>query len=245
MGAVDHVVGRSDAAGVVHLGDRIAERLARRQAAVGLHREGDHGGQAHGGGRPGDADRLLGVGHRDGGDHLGTGLGEGAGLQPVVGGRLGGRHRRPDHIAVAARADHAVDDRRETRPLDGERRHELDSPVVDGGQTDGVVAEAGPPVEVGPPRGRVQHEPGAEALGEIEVRRVVGDQAGPSVLGVEQGKGREVGQVETLVEHEGGLETAVGQERAVGSELGQGHWWSPLVGFESVTPGGVSLGLTS
>ena len=95
--------------------------------------------------------------------------------------------------------------------------------MVDGGQTDRVVAEAGPPVEVGPPRGRVQDEAGAEALGEVQIRRVVGDEAGPPVVGVEQGEGREVGQVATLVEHEGRLEAAVREERTVGGQLGQGH----------------------
>ena len=44
-------------------------------------------------------------------DHLGAGLGEGAGLQAVVGGGFGGRHRRADHVAVATRADDTVDDR--------------------------------------------------------------------------------------------------------------------------------------
>ena len=126
-------------------------------------------------------------------DHLGACRGEGARLEAVVGGGFGGRHRRPDDVAVAPRADDAVDDRRDSRPLCGERGHELDGPTVDRGQTNGVVSEAGPPVEVGPPRRRVQYEPGAEALGEVEVRRVVGDQAGPPVLGVEQGKGGEVG----------------------------------------------------
>ena len=151
----------------------------------------------------------------------------------MVGGGLGGRHRRPDDVAVAPRADHPVDDRRDSRPLGGERGHELDGPVVDGGQTDGVVAEAGSPVEVGPPCRRVQHEPGAEALGEVQVRRVVGDQAGPPFVGVEQGEGGEVGQVETLVEHEGGLEAAVREEQTAGGELGQGHGMSSSLGVRS------------
>ena len=161
-------------------------------------------------------------------DHLGAGLGEGAGLQAVVGGGFGGRHRRPDHVAVAPRADHAVDDRRDARPLGGERASRTRRRVVDGGQADGVVAEAGAPVEVGPPRGRVQHEPGAQALGEVEVRacsRRPGWPARPRSRagGTRRSRaGRDPGG--TRGWSRGRRRSGTGGRRSAGA----GTWWSPF-----------------
>ena len=40
--------GRSDAAGVVHLGDGLAQRQSPRHAPVGLDREGEDRGEPHG-----------------------------------------------------------------------------------------------------------------------------------------------------------------------------------------------------
>ena len=46
--AVDHVVGRARRRRLVHLRDRLLQALPRRQASVGLHREGDRDRHARG-----------------------------------------------------------------------------------------------------------------------------------------------------------------------------------------------------
>ena len=160
---------------------------------------------------------------------VGAGLGEGACLQAVVGRRLGRRHRLADHVAVAARADHAVDDMLDgtAGTAGGELSHELDRSPVDGGEPDRVVAEACAPVEVRPPRRRVDHHRGAEPPAEVEVGLVVVGERGATDLGVEQRERGEVGQVDAVVEDERRLESAVGDRQRSG-ELDQCHWISSL-----------------
>ena len=188
---------------------------------VGLDRERDDDGQSDRGGGAGHADRLVGVGHGDGADHLRAGLGERSGLEPVVRGRLGGRHRAADDVAVASRADDAVDDRRYRRSVPGEVADELDGASVDGREADRVVPEPGTPIEVGAPGRGVDHHPDAQPLGQIEVWGVVADKRGSSRVGVEQRERGEVGEVDPVTEDEGGLQAAVGDVGAPGAQLGE------------------------
>ena len=113
VGAVDHEVGGSAAGLAVDLLDRLAERLAVGQPAVGLDRERDRDRHPGGLRRARDPDRLLGVGHRHRGDHVGRGLGEGADLGRVVSCASSADISDSRLVAVAARPDDRVDhDRR-------------------------------------------------------------------------------------------------------------------------------------
>ena len=84
VGAVHHVVGRRGAGGGVDGRDRLAERLAGGEPAVGLDRDRNDGRHLGIGGGAGDAGRLLGVVHGDGGDEVGAGVLEDADLGGVV-----------------------------------------------------------------------------------------------------------------------------------------------------------------
>ena len=117
--AVDHVVGDRPERLGVDLLDRVAERLAARQPPVGLDGERDRppGCPAASAARA-IADRLVGVGHRDRRDHVGAGGGERGHLRRR--GRPAPRRASSatsGDVAVAARADDAVDqDRGRRRP---------------------------------------------------------------------------------------------------------------------------------
>ena len=166
VGAVDHVVGGRAVGRVVDLLDRAAERLAARQAAVGLERERDHRRQPDRRSRPRDADRLLGVGHRDRGDHVRRRVGERADLDGVVAlGLLGGEHRLGG-VAVALGADAAADhDRRPALVLGAELLHQRDRLPVERVELLGRVAELGRPARAGPPGRALEHEADARARG--------------------------------------------------------------------------------
>jgi hypothetical protein len=139
----------------------------------------------------------------------------------VVGRRLGGGHRVGDDVAVASRTDDAVGHRRH-RERGGQLGDELDGPAVDRGKADRVVPETGPPIEVGAPRGGVDHHAEAKAFGQVEVGGVVAGQGGPARLGVEQGERGEVREVDPVPEDEGGLQAAVREVHPLGCQLGKG-----------------------
>jgi hypothetical protein len=86
--------------------------LARGQVAVGLHGERDHRGHARGPGRLDDADRLSRVVHRDRGDQIGLGAGEGLDLRGVVGAGRFDLHQLARLVPVTARTDAPADHHR-------------------------------------------------------------------------------------------------------------------------------------
>ena len=80
----------------------------------------------------------------------------------------------------------------------------------------GGVAQAGAPVEVGPPRRGVEDEARSGFFGEIEIRPEVAGQRSATVVAVQQRERREVGQVNAVAEHQRGFQAAVGEERTTG-----------------------------
>jgi hypothetical protein len=89
---------------------------------------------------------------------------------------------------VAGRAHHAVDDvlHRTTGTVARQRSDVLDGAPVDSGEPDRVVAEAGAPVQVRPPCGRVDHHGDTEPPTEREVELVVGRERSAAASVVEQ-----------------------------------------------------------
>ena len=107
--AVDHEGGRIAARLGVDLLHGLPQRLAARQSAVRLDREGDH--DPHAGVSRGahDPDRLVRVGHRQPADQIRVRARERPDLHRVVVLRLAGGHGVVDAIAVPARPDAAAD----------------------------------------------------------------------------------------------------------------------------------------
>ena len=222
--AVDHVVGGAGVRGGLDGGDRLAQRPAVRQPPVGLDREGDRAGQPGRGGGAGDPDGLLGVGHRHRGEHVGAGRGERARLQRVVGLGLVGAHLLARDVAVAARADHAVDDDRGGGVARRARQlpDEVDGVAVHALELLALVAELRAPVAVRPPGRGVEHEARVLLRGQREERLEVVAQRRAAVGRVEQRERGEQRQVDAAGEDQVGLEPAVREEEAVARGLGQG-----------------------
>lgn len=198
----------------VDLADRVVQALACRQPAICLDSEGDGHRQAGLRRRARDPDRLVGVGHGDRRHHVGAGLGEGSDLQAVIGFGVQGGHDLPGIVAIAARADAAAYHHgRGRRFMAGAQVvHQLHRLPVHRRDVVGRVAELGAPVGAGPPGRALQDETHAVGLGDGDVAFVVARERGPAVGIAEQVEGREVGQVEAVLEDQRGLDTAVGQE---------------------------------
>ncbi len=195
--------------------DRVGQRLARGQSPVGFHGERDGGRhRARLRGR-GDSDRLLRVGHRERGDHVGLRAGEDPDLRAVIVGRLGGAHLRIRPVAVAARTEiTADDDRRVRRFPGGADRDELrDRLALDGGERRGIVAELRRPIRVGAPRRALEDDADAVRSGDLRIAREVAVEHRLASGTVEQDERREVRQVDAVVVDQRGLEAAVGDEQ--------------------------------
>ena len=134
--------------------DRLGQRGAAGQPAVGLDRERDRHGQAHVLRRRDDAERLADVGQRQGRGHVRAGLGERGDLRAVVRRGLVRVDRGTGPVAVAARADLAADARAGSRSAQRSpsARRNVDGVAVDRGQRGGVVPEAGWPSRCWPAR---------------------------------------------------------------------------------------------
>src|SRR5690606_31465893 len=85
---------------------------------------------------------------------------------------------------------------------------------------DGVVSELCCPIRVRAPGRRLENRAQAMLAGQFEVSVVVAAQRRDSLVILQQVEGREARQVPSFVEHEGRLESAVGNEQAV-AELRQ------------------------
>lgn len=119
VGAVDHEVGGAGGGLGIDIFDRLPQRLAARQPAVGLDGEGDRHRQVVGGGGPDDPDRLGGVGQGVGADHVGSAGGEDPDLLSVVLLGFSRRHLRGGAVGVATRPERAADRDRGLGPLLG------------------------------------------------------------------------------------------------------------------------------
>ena len=199
----------------VDLFDRLPEALAGRQAAVGLHGEGDHHRHAGSLGRTGDADRFLRIGHCNGGDHVGFGLLERADLEGMVGLGLGFGHDLFRVIAVAARADAAADHHLGVRGFvfAAQVMQEVHRAPVHLCQRVARIAELGAPVRACPPRCAFQDEADPVGLGDGDVVAVVAVHRRTSGVLLEQIERGEIGQVEPVMEDQACFQTAVGEEK--------------------------------
>ena len=130
MRAVDHVIGGRSARGLVDRLDRLAKGLAGREPAVGLQGEGDDRGQPGVARRLSHADRLVGVRHRERGDHVRRRIGERADLRGVVVARGGGAQELDRAVAVALRPHAAADHDRRVAGAPAQLLHQLDRPAV-------------------------------------------------------------------------------------------------------------------
>jgi hypothetical protein len=221
--AVDHVVGGGGERLGVDLLDRLAERLPAREPPVGLDGERDRRRESRAGGGARDPDRLVHVRHRDRGDEVGAGGREGAGLGGVVALGFARRHLPAGLVAVAARADHAADQRRRRRILSvrPQRLGERDRLAVDPVERGGVVAELRAPVAARAPGDGVEEEPRAVLVRRRQVRTEVIAERRAAIRVVEQRERREGRQLDPATEDERGLEAAVRQEHTVARELGK------------------------
>ena len=109
VGAVDHVIGWAVAGRLIDALDRLGERVACGQAAVGLDREGNHARHVRRLRRKRDALRLADIGHGEGRDEIGAGVAEQADLKAMIVRGLIRAHQRAGIVSVAARPDGAAD----------------------------------------------------------------------------------------------------------------------------------------
>ena len=206
-----------------------------RQPAVGLDGEGDrrrHPGRLR---RPGDADRLVEVGHGHRRHQVDAGRLEHPDLQGVIVLGLRRGHVAVGRVAVAARPDAAREHHRARRRLLGvaNRREQRDRVAVRRIEGLGRVAERGAPVRVRAPGRALEHQPAAVAFRQRHVGRVVALERRAALRSAQQVEGREGRQVEPVVEDQRRLDPAVGQEEVV-AHLRQGM---PVSGVHGSAPG--------
>jgi hypothetical protein len=153
--------------------------------------------------------------HRDRGDHVGRGVGEGRDLGGVVVLPLPRGELRGRVVAVVLGADAAADhDGRPGLVVAADLLHEGDRLAVQVVELLRRVADLGRPAGARPPGGALEHEADFVPAGERHVRRVVGAQRLRPLFVLEEVECREQGQVEAVVEDEGRLDAAIGQEQA-------------------------------
>ena len=145
--------------------------------------------------------------------HVGVGAREGLHLLGVVVPGLLRRHQGGAVVAVAARPDAAAHDDVDVAVQLAARSDEaLDREAVRVGQGSAAVTEQVAPVGAGPPGGRFDDEPRARLRGHLRVLEEVAVEASPPGLVTQQRHRREVGQVETVVKDQRGLDAGVGEE---------------------------------
>ena len=227
----------ADGAGLgVEARGRLLQRLTARQPPVGLDREGDRDRQPGGAGGARHPDRLLDVGERVGGDHRDPGRGQRRDLRRVVAlGFLGAQlPRRPVGVALGTEGAADGDRRRRALPFLAQALAELGGFAVDLGQPPRRVAEPLPPVRAGAPGRRVEGEADLVLAGELEEALVVAAQRLAPARVLEQDEGRELRQLDPLLEDHRRLEAAVADERPL--PVGNSH--ESIVGMtRSARPG--------
>ena len=221
--AVDHEIRGIPFRRLVHRLDRRPQYRSRGQRRVRLDRERDRHRHPRRGRGPGHPDRLLGVRHGDGADHVGCGPGERSNLLGVVVLRLVGRHRGVDGVSVSPRADASADD--DGRPValvvppNGfEQRDRL---PVRGGELVAGVPDAETPVRVRAPGRTLEHQTQAAPACHLGIRVEIPAQRRRPVRRPQERERRELGKVQAFVENQGRLDPTVRQEE-VASELRQG-----------------------
>ena len=168
-------------------------------------------------------------------DLIGRRRGERADLNGVIALGLVSRHRLAGVGNLSARADATADHRGDTvgRSRRPDLLGEIDRRTVGGVEPLRRVTEPGRPIRVGTPGRRLDHQPCAEFARDDHIVVVVAAQADPVVGVLEQREGSEERQVDAVMEDQVGLDAAVGDEQAVGFQLGQrvsvdGRQHSPL-----------------
>jgi hypothetical protein len=173
MRAVDHEVRGRGVRSRVDLLDRLAERLAARQAPVCLERERDDDRQADVARGSNDAERLVSA------------------------------HRLGRDVPVAARPDAAGDDDRRPiigRVLVAQRLEQSNGAAVEVGELSRRVSDPARPVGIRAPGRRIQHDAYASIERDADVRLEVAAQRGLAVLAREQVIGGEVRKLDAVVE---------------------------------------------
>ena len=122
-----------------------------------------------------------------------------------------------DDVAVATRTDAAGDDdgRLGSLELVTQGLEQGDGPAVQLDELGRRVPEPLRPVGTGAPGRRLEHDPDASLARDADVRLEVASERVLAALAREQVVRGEVREIEAVVEDEGGLEPAVGQERDV------------------------------
>ena len=162
------------------------------------------------------ADGLVGIGHCDRRHHVRTRLAR-ARRSDAHGrsSRLPGAHHLARIIAVAARADAPADDDRRVAVLVlvPQIDHQPDGLAIGRGDLIARVAELVPPVGACAPGRAFEDEPHAIGFRDGHVTLVVARQRlAPGLLPQEMERGK-MGQLQPLVENQGGLDAAIGQKQ--------------------------------
>ncbi len=213
MGAVDHEIGRIGPGRIVHRPDSLGERIARRQAAVGLDSERDRDRNAGGFGGAHRADRFGDIRQGEKADQIGARVCEEADLVPVISLRLVCGHDLARIVAVAARTDAAADHHRRFRRLmaSADAFEIGDRIAVDPHRLRLGNAELRRPVPARAPGHAFEEKPGAGRLRDLDIAVEVGVEPRAALGGFQKVEGREQRQVDPLLKDHHGLEPAVGQ----------------------------------
>jgi len=124
----------------------------------------------------------------------------------------GRRHGIDDRISVAARADGAADDDLDIGVVGTQREEQGDGTAIRGVELFGRVAESGSPIEICSPGCRFNDYAVPVAACEIDDRLVVVGERLASGVGLEERKGREVGQIDAMVEEQIGFQAGFTEE---------------------------------
>jgi hypothetical protein len=136
----------------------------------------------------------------------------------VIGLGLLGGHHLTRVVAVAARADAAADHHRRLIALEDSAQvlQQGDGLLVDLRHVGLGVAELGAPVGGGAPGRALQDEAAPVLAGDRGVGAEVAPERRLARLVLHQVEGGEVGQVDPVVENQGGLDPTVGQKKSAG-----------------------------
>jgi len=171
MGAVDHVVAGITRRRLVHLLDRLLERLTRGQIAIGLHGEGNRHGHARPLRRARNPNSLLHVVHGDRAHHIRRGTSEHFDLVAMVVLRFLLRHHAVGNVAVATGAQTSADDHWHLLGFVFVPNlfQQMDRLPVCISQGLGRIAKPPSPIGTGSPRRAFENQPCRKAPGDLGV----------------------------------------------------------------------------